>query len=454
MYATIHHFPSFEPMRLQAFPASHLSLPTRHDILHRAVVFEGDNTRRGTASTKWRDEIHKSARKVRPQKGSGRARLGDNKSPMLRGGGVAFGPKPRDFSTELQRKVYDLAFRTALSYRYKMGQLIVVGNALEIASPSTTLLAQILRNSSWNSIGEGGLFITAEDRPFLATALERAPRWGWAATWDDVDVKDLLKGPGIVIERGALRNILNAHSSDLTTSEKPSPSQKAHQLEELQRLVGWNEFRELELARLDEEVPPEDLVALEAEVYHKAASKIFKKATSKSQEQPEILFQSARVLRWKGYEAQAKTVDVHDRYTRQAAEKEADAEQLDANSPEFEALMCDAALLRAEAAEYRMMKIEYLARGDFTRADLLDADGLSEEAAEARQDAEDGLAQADDIRSEIMDLIEGQDFSTEEKIAQSTEIYDRATKAREEFAAREESFEELGDDIVQDAAKR
>lgn len=442
-------------MRLQAFPASHLSLPTRHDILHRAVVFEGDNTRRGTASTKWRDEVQKSAHKMRPQKGTGRARLGDNRSPMLRGGGVAFGPKPRDFSTELQRKVYDLAFRTALSHRYRMGQLLVVGNALEIASPSTTLLTQILRNSSWSSIGEGGLFITAEDRPFLAAAFERAPRWGSAAKWDEVDVKDLLKGPGIVIERAALRNILNTHSSDLASLEKRPPFQKAHQLDELQRLLGWNEFRELELARLDEEMSPEDLVALEAELYHKAASKIFKKATSNSQEQPEVLLQSARVLRWKGYEAQAKTVDVYDRFTRQASEREAEAEQLDANSPEFEALMCDAALLRAEAAEYRMMKVEYLARADFTRADLLDADSLSEEATEARQDAEEGLSHADDIRSDIIDIIEGQDFSngTEEQIAKSSEIYERATQGREEFAAREESLEEIGDDVV-DGAKR
>ena len=163
-----------------------------------------------------------------------------------------------------------------------MGQLLVVGNAIEIASPSTNLLTQILRNSSWNSIGKGGLFITAEERPFLATALEKAPRWGSAATWDEVDVKDLLKGPGIVIERSALRNILNAHSSDLTSPEKPPPLQKAHQPDELQRLLGWNEFRELELARLDEETSPEHLVALEAELYHTAASRIFKKATSKS----------------------------------------------------------------------------------------------------------------------------------------------------------------------------
>src|SRR5438874_8149445 len=96
---------TLEPVRFDWYHAKHLHLPMRRDILHRAVVFEGDATRQGTASTKWRKDVHGSGRKIRPQKGSGRARLGDKKSPMLRGGGVAFGPHPRDFSTGLQRKV-------------------------------------------------------------------------------------------------------------------------------------------------------------------------------------------------------------------------------------------------------------------------------------------------------------------------------------------------------------
>ena len=119
---TVYSFPEFEPLRFAQYPENHLYLPLRKDILQRAIIFEADNARQGTASTKWRSEVHGSGKKIRPQKGQGMARLGDKKSPMLRGGGVAFGPKPRDFSTKLPRKIYDLAWRTALSYRYRRGE--------------------------------------------------------------------------------------------------------------------------------------------------------------------------------------------------------------------------------------------------------------------------------------------------------------------------------------------
>src|SRR5579863_1203709 len=69
----------------------------RRDILHLCVVHHLDSLRQGSANTKTRGEVRGSGRKIRRQKGSGKARLGDGQSPMLRGGGVAFGPKPRDF---------------------------------------------------------------------------------------------------------------------------------------------------------------------------------------------------------------------------------------------------------------------------------------------------------------------------------------------------------------------
>src|SRR5947209_7237437 len=127
---TIYSWPTLEPLRFEQYSSKHLYLPLRRDILHRAVIYEGDMTRQGTASTKWRKDVHGSNRKVLPQKGSGRARAGDKKSPIRRGGGVAFGPHPRDFSTGLQRKVYDLAWRTALSYRYRKGELIILDNKI------------------------------------------------------------------------------------------------------------------------------------------------------------------------------------------------------------------------------------------------------------------------------------------------------------------------------------
>jgi large subunit ribosomal protein L4 len=75
------------------------------------------NQRQGTHKVKSRNEIKGSTRKLRRQKGTGFARVGDIKSPMLRGGGKAFGPKPRDYSFKLNKKVKRLASKSALSYK-------------------------------------------------------------------------------------------------------------------------------------------------------------------------------------------------------------------------------------------------------------------------------------------------------------------------------------------------
>jgi large subunit ribosomal protein L4 len=212
---TIYNFPSLEPKGEAYYPANQLYLPLRRDILHRAVIFEGDSTRQGTASTKWRDDVHGSFRKIRPQKGSGRARLGDKKSPMLKGGGVAFGPHPRDFSTKLPRKIYDLAWRTALSYRYKRGELIVLEDGAEIEQAEPRWISQIME---WHKLGNANgrsLIITNGFPSNLMYALAGAGQHGRVLGKDDVDVKDLLELGRIMIEKTQLDNILEEHSSDL-----------------------------------------------------------------------------------------------------------------------------------------------------------------------------------------------------------------------------------------------
>ena len=277
VFATVHQFPSLEPLRLETYPANHLYLPTRRDILHRAVIYEGDGTRRGTASTKTRHEVRGSARKVRPQKGSGHARLGDRKSPMLRGGGVAFGPKPRDFSSKLQKKVYDLAWRTALSYRYRKGELIIVENAMEIESPSTRLLGDIFKHHE-RLRGKGrSLLVTLEERPLLQEALLDMDRGGQTLTWEKVDVKNLLELSRIIIERDALHNILLTHQEDLTHKAFP----KGHKSlisssppADLEDTIGWAEFRDLFL------LEDSKRASSRPDAYESVASKRYAYATS------------------------------------------------------------------------------------------------------------------------------------------------------------------------------
>jgi len=212
---TVYQFPTMEPLRFAYYPATHLHLPLRRDILHRAVIFEGDAKRQGTASTKWRDDVHGSKAKIRPQKGSGRARLGDKNSPMLRGGGVAFGPHPRDFSTKLPRKIYDLAWRTALSYRYRKGELIVVDNQFDLEQNWRGWINKIMKVNHWGNPDGRSLIVTRDRRPNLVEAMRKAGEHGRVKVEDDVDVKDLLELGRIIIEKRALDSIIREHSSDL-----------------------------------------------------------------------------------------------------------------------------------------------------------------------------------------------------------------------------------------------
>lgn len=217
--ATVYSFPKFEPLYSQQYPSSHLHLPLRKDLLHKAVVYEADNERGfSTAATKHRFEIRGSKRKLRPQKGTGRARLGDRSSPMLVGGGRAFDKKPRDFSTDLPRKMYDIAWRTALSYRYRKGQLIVVDH-LDF-EPSSLWITGVLERLGWNKENGKSLFVTRErssSKNPVDTQKEHLRNSGQGAleTMDAVDIRDILKLSRVVIEKRALDWILSRRQTDL-----------------------------------------------------------------------------------------------------------------------------------------------------------------------------------------------------------------------------------------------
>ncbi|KAJ5653911.1 50S ribosomal protein L4 [Penicillium lividum] len=211
-----YNFPSMEPARLVEYSQKQLQMPIRKDILHRAIVYEGDMTRQGTASTKWRDDVHGSHRKLIQQKGSGRARVGDKQSPIRRGGGVAHGPHPRDFSTELPAKVYDQAWRTALSYRFSRGELIVIDNTISLPRDSTPFLMQnILLANGWGTKNGRSTFITDQVDEELFDKVSKMHRYATIMDRSDVDVKNLLETSRLIIEKTALNHILKEHSRDL-----------------------------------------------------------------------------------------------------------------------------------------------------------------------------------------------------------------------------------------------
>jgi large subunit ribosomal protein L4 len=101
-------------------------LEVKKHILHDVVKMQLANRRAGTACTKTRTEVRGGGAKPYRQKGTGRARAGTNNSPLWRGGGVVFGPKPRDYSYKLPRKVRKLGLRMALSARFSENNMLVL----------------------------------------------------------------------------------------------------------------------------------------------------------------------------------------------------------------------------------------------------------------------------------------------------------------------------------------
>ncbi len=114
-------------------------------VLHDVVCMQRANRRSGNASTKTRGELRGGGAKPWRQKGTGRARSGTKNSPIWRGGGTTFGPKPRDYSYNLPKKVKRLALRMALSARLSEGNLVIVDN-FEMNAPQTKEFVGVMKN--------------------------------------------------------------------------------------------------------------------------------------------------------------------------------------------------------------------------------------------------------------------------------------------------------------------
>lgn len=154
-------------------------------VIHEAVVTYLANQRQGTASTKERSDVRGGSGKPYRQKGTGRARAGTIRSPIYRGGGVVFGPHPRDYSRKLPKKVKRLALASSLSSRASNGDVLVI-KALEFDEPKTSRFNGILR--SIDLAGKKTLVVMG--RPDVAT------------------VKSARNIPGVKV---TLANMLNAY---------------------------------------------------------------------------------------------------------------------------------------------------------------------------------------------------------------------------------------------------
>lgn len=130
-------------------------------LLREAIIAYQANLRQGTASTKSRNEVRGGGRKPWPQKGTGRARAGSIRSPLWVGGGVAFGPKPRDFSHKLPKKKRKLALVSALRLKLQEGRLFILDN-LAIEQGKTREMASFLKNFSQITSQDGKTLIVID----------------------------------------------------------------------------------------------------------------------------------------------------------------------------------------------------------------------------------------------------------------------------------------------------
>ncbi|WP_319421586.1 50S ribosomal protein L4 [Pleurocapsa sp. FMAR1] len=178
-------------------------------IVHRALVRQLNNARQGTASSKTRAEVRGGGRKPWRQKGTGRARAGSIRSPLWRGGGVIFGPKPRDFSTKMNRKERRLALRTAFSSRVE--DIVVVENfGSELDRPKTKeVLAALDR---WGVEPDSKVLLILKEVSDNVNLSTRNIAKVKLIKATNLNVLDVLHANKIVISKDALEQIQEVYS--------------------------------------------------------------------------------------------------------------------------------------------------------------------------------------------------------------------------------------------------
>ncbi|HWX19558.1 MAG TPA: 50S ribosomal protein L4 [Candidatus Binatia bacterium] len=170
--------------------------------VHDTVVAYQAAQRMGTACTKNVGEVAGTNKKPWRQKGTGRARAGSFQSPLWRGGGVVFGPKPRDFGKKVSRKTRQLALRKALSERLRAGDVVLV-DELKLESPRTKEFISLL---SALELKGSALFVAQASDKNLALASRNLPNVA-LATSDSLNTYDVLRPDKLVFTRGAFEQV-------------------------------------------------------------------------------------------------------------------------------------------------------------------------------------------------------------------------------------------------------
>ena len=181
------------------------------DLLHRAVLRQQAHSRQGTASTLTRSEVRGGGRKPYKQKGTGRARQGSIRTPLRPGGGIIFGPKPRKYNLEMNRKERRLALRTALMSRISDAKIIKdFGSKLEV--PKTSEIVALLKRVGINSDVKI-LIILNKPSEIIKRSIKNLEKVKLISA-DQLNVFDLLNANSLVIGEDALSTIKEVYGND------------------------------------------------------------------------------------------------------------------------------------------------------------------------------------------------------------------------------------------------
>jgi large subunit ribosomal protein L4 len=221
------HYTSAGAKRNSAFalPAEYYDGTVNEPVLHQAVRVFLNNQRQGTAATRTRSFVSGGNQKPWKQKGTGRARQGSTRAPHWRGGGTVFGPQPRDYHTEIPRKVKQLARRSALNARAREGALYVI-ERFAFRRPKTAQLAGLLTELGLD--GDKVLVLTANGDQNVYLSGRNLPTVE-VMPYAQASAYDVLWSDAVVVEEGALTGVMPEPLPEEPeeVEETPAPRKRA-----------------------------------------------------------------------------------------------------------------------------------------------------------------------------------------------------------------------------------
>jgi len=194
-------------LRSIALDETVFGLPVNEDLIWYAINNELANKRQGSASTKGRAEINGSNAKPYKQKGTGRARRGDKKSPILVGGGTIFGPKPRDFSYSIPKKAKRLALKNILSLKAQSDTLKIIED-FSVETGKTSDMVKLLNNFKQSGFEPGTrtVMILKDDDPMIKRAAANIP-WLKYLSYNRLEAHELFYGRQVIMLETAAKNL-------------------------------------------------------------------------------------------------------------------------------------------------------------------------------------------------------------------------------------------------------